>query len=357
MATSYDGGVKAESSSDFIKADPDRDTNQTNLEDDGAFEDTNELELPQQLQEAWLVRLPPNLHEKWTAMEAGEEMVVGTLRRYKKSGKQQIMLNRSLPMYDKVAKSFDMDKTEEDVTNTYVFSEKDLPGFHKGAKNKKGGPDATNGRVDKNGRYNFRRAVPKQTALRYLITSEFNCMATENAETAELMRERVQAAEHVRPRVEFLTMDPRQSEGMSQNTGGASAFGNFVVSRRQDEAAMQLFANSSLMKASASNKARPQENKAARMPRNELLDRLFACFKEYTFWSMKALRERLHQPESYLKDTLEDIAELIRSGQQTGNWRLKPEAMQDNFKDDGGGEESNPDEDLLDSDDDTKAND
>lgn len=46
---------------------------------------------------------------------------------------------------------------------------------------------------------------------------------------------------------------------------------------------------------------------------------------------MKALRDRLRQPEAYLKENLESIAELARSGPQTGHYRLRPEAQRQNF--------------------------
>lgn len=41
---------------------------------------------------------------------------------------------------------------------------------------------------------------------------------------------------------------------------------------------------------------------------------------------MKALIDRLQQPAAYLKDTLEMVAHLVRSGRFANNWQLKPEA-------------------------------
>lgn len=40
---------------------------------------------------------------------------------------------------------------------------------------------------------------------------------------------------------------------------------------------------------------------------------------------MKGLRERLVQPEQYLKTTLEDIGIINRSGPYVGKWMLKSE--------------------------------
>lgn len=61
------------------------------------------------------------------------------------------------------------------------------------------------------------------------------------------------------------------------------------------------------------------------MPRNELLDALFQCFSEFEYWSLKGLREKLNQPEAYLKETLESIAILQKTGAFALKWHLKPE--------------------------------
>lgn len=49
-------------------------------------------------------------------------------------------------------------------------------------------------------------------------------------------------------------------------------------------------------------------------------------------WPIKVLREKTQQPESYLKETLQEIASLHRSGEHTGMWELNA-----NFKGDGVG--------------------
>lgn len=70
---------------------------------------------------------------------------------------------------------------------------------------------------------------------------------------------------------------------------------------------------------------KPTDAKAARMARSDLLSALFACFKEHEYWSMRGFRERLVQPESYLKQVLEEIAVLNKSGPYNGRWSLKDE--------------------------------
>ncbi|KAN0083987.1 Transcription initiation factor IIF, beta subunit domain containing protein [Tylopilus felleus] len=60
----------------------------------------------------------------------------------------------------------------------------------------------------------------------------------------------------------------------------------------------------------------------ARLPRNQLLDLLFQLFREQPRWSFKPLRERTQQPEVYLKEILNEIAILHRSGEYNGMWEL-----------------------------------
>ena len=65
----------------------------------------------------------------------------------------------------------------------------------------------------------------------------------------------------------------------------------------------------------------------ARMPRNQLLDQLFALFRETPNWSIRPLREKT---QAYLKEVLAEIVFLHKSGEHYGLWELK-----DIFKDDG----------------------
>jgi transcription initiation factor TFIIF subunit beta len=68
------------------------------------------------------------------------------------------------------------------------------------------------------------------------------------------------------------------------------------------------------------------------MPQNELLDLIFNCFRRYNYWSMKALRAELKQPEAYLRETLEKVADLAKSGRFAMQWTLKPENKLVNYE-------------------------
>ena len=66
--------------------------------------------------------------------------------------------------------------------------------------------------------------------------------------------------------------------------------------------------------------------KTARMPQNELIDLIYDAFKEYTYWPFKVLKDRVQQPEAYLRQTLEMIAFQAKTGTHMMEWQLKPEA-------------------------------
>ena len=62
--------------------------------------------------------------------------------------------------------------------------------------------------------------------------------------------------------------------------------------------------------------------KAARLPKNELLDLLFQNFNEYQYHSMKSLRQRTQQPEAWLREVLDEIAVLIKAGPFANRYKL-----------------------------------
>lgn len=47
------------------------------------------------------------------------------------------------------------------------------------------------------------------------------------------------------------------------------------------------------------------------------------CFEKYSFWALRSLKAELNQPETYLKETLEKVATLTRSGIYVGTYQLQ----------------------------------
>lgn len=68
---------------------------------------------------------------------------------------------------------------------------------------------------------------------------------------------------------------------------------------------------------------------------------IFNCFRKWQYWPLRGLKNQLKQPESYIKQQLEEIAQLIRTGPFANTWQLRPEykiSSYDNVK-----EEAAPD--------------
>jgi transcription initiation factor TFIIF subunit beta len=72
-------------------------------------------------------------------------------------------------------------------------------------------------------------------------------------------------------------------------------------------------------------KAKKLEAKTTRWPENQLLDAIAKCFSEHKYWSVKAFRGRIPQPEAYIREGLEKVAILHRTGTFANHWSLKPE--------------------------------
>lgn len=68
------------------------------------------------------------------------------------------------------------------------------------------------------------------------------------------------------------------------------------------------------------------------------------------YWPMKGLKNKTKQPEAYLKEVLQDIATLVKSGPYASTWKRKGFYNRDlsNMKEDvaPGGEGEDDDEEL-----------
>lgn len=68
-----------------------------------------------------------------------------------------------------------------------------------------------------------------------------------------------------------------------------------------------------------------KENRAARVPRNVLIDKLLELFKEHRIWGLRDLKIKVEQPEAYVRDVLQEVAFMWRNGDWNGKWELKNE--------------------------------
>ncbi|KAK9466916.1 transcription initiation factor IIF, beta subunit [Lipomyces arxii] len=295
--------------------------NENENDNEDMYEDSGDLDMAAAGTKVWLVRMPKFLRDRWLEMEDAGSDDLGTVRlRQDKPNDIRLILADTEATKD-LPKEYKLDITNQNVTNTYVFAEENLARFGKhgavtGASenNASSGPTGSSSmRADnsnKRKRYQpySRVYIPKNTAIAGKVFHECSLtVSSADKSYADFVAQRQLASSTApRPQVTLLTEIP----GVTSALAGPS----------------MREGNSMFMRSQKREKERAQaEGKAARIPKNELLDLLFKLFEEYDYWGMKGLRERTRQPEAYLKEVLEPIAILNKKGPYTSKYCLKPE--------------------------------
>ena len=176
-----------------------------------------------------------------------------------------MLLSSDLSVHQSVPKEYELGVTDENVANTFVFTEQDLPGFKSKSKAKFDASSAnmparlTRGKnertgpkqpYDPNKRFQpyYRKAIPSEcayvgegdnadsqierTTLAGRVAHEVNCVPVENDEAKRLMA--IRMFEETKPKVatRFLNEDVSGvGTGFVQpgTVGAMNAFGGFIV--------------------------------------------------------------------------------------------------------------------------------
>jgi transcription initiation factor TFIIF subunit beta len=311
-----------------IKVDP-ADEAGRSMADMDEFEEDIDLAMPRPEEQAWLLSVPNDVWQAWYDMyqraPENEVIEIGKLRVFHAAEaedplKQKIELRlhrdaAKLPEHDKVLKNYDVTLTANGDGNVSVFSEKDLPGHRSAGRNRQlqanrpSGIPSKSERYGKDGRVNYRTAIPKQTALAPRIHHEAKATPIEDAEYHAHLKRAWDA--HLAPKSRATYI-----EGIDRTMHpGRSALTNLNPT----------FSLSSRPGAKGQKTGKVVKDKAVRVEGSVLLKRLEDCFRRYKYWGMRALRNELKQPEAWIKENLEQIATLVRSGDFANNWQLKPE--------------------------------
>ncbi|KAK0723981.1 transcription initiation factor IIF, beta subunit-domain-containing protein [Apiosordaria backusii] len=279
----------------------------------------------------YLTRLPSYLWEAWSKLDDDAEIEIGKIRQFQnKDGKMQLqmLLHNNIQPHQELPKEYNLDVHNFDVHNTFVFSEQDLGSY--AAKNKErakalaagipahllrqqqqkqSGESSDRGR--RTGPYT-RKAIPNLVLLTFVvcrktriagrIKHEVLCTPAANPETERFLFSRTKKTQETKKNVKVYAAGTNP-QGLS---GDKEWAGYLKVTDKP-------------------SKAKKMENKTARWPENQLLDAIAECFGRHRFWSIKAFRNEIPQPEVYLRETLEKIAVLHRSGRFANHWQLRDE--------------------------------
>ena len=130
--------------------------------------------------------------------------------------------------------------------------------------------------------------------------------------------------EKEKPKIQMMKDADNNNVVIPGNLASSGQFGDLIV---RTVGKLTCIAEMLTVKQSITGPAKGRKKeKAARMPQNELMDMIFDCFKDYKYWTLASLKQRLRQPEAFLKETLDKVASLTRSGLMTGKYQLKPDA-------------------------------
>jgi len=254
-------------------------------------EDAEDLDISNIATKIWLVKVPNFLAEKWKNVDQ-DSMNLGTVRIYNRnpegsSSHVKLILPENEETAD-IPKEYSIKIPSGEVENKYVF-----------ASNRHGAATRVVGKIHHE-----------------CHVSPANWMTYR-----DIMRKRVHEADRPARTVQVLGQNsqpifaPGASSGMP-----ASYFSTFIPSK----------------------KPRVDKEKATRMPRNELMDMLFAAFERYPYWSLRGIVEHTRQPIQYLKEILGEICILNKRGPYTAMYQLKAEykvrGIEHQVKDEGSSE-------------------
>ncbi|CDW99337.1 hypothetical protein [Sporisorium scitamineum] len=308
-------------------------------------EPDEDLDLSEGKHPVWLVKIPKFLLQAWSAIRT-DDLRLGTVRVYDPdhTGHQRMELllpdppqpavptepgKPRNPRWDTIPRAYDLKLTADSAAtlkrNIYAFREKlEDVGPSSSSSTKKQDDDLDDSDDDQR-RARKRGKTRRITSLCGTVTNEaaLQPQIRSNADIKpgssssmgiggaapisdsyrELLRKRREEASKPKRTIKMLDSTDAGRHNMLV-AGVGAGLANSQKSRFNA-------AISSKPKSSASGGA---GEKFARMPKNELLDLLFALFERWQYWSLKKLRAETQQPESYLRETLTGIADLHKRG-------------------------------------------
>ncbi|RTE77380.1 hypothetical protein BHE90_008141 [Fusarium euwallaceae] len=354
-----------------IKPDPENSGSPAQVDEDDLYEDAGDLEFfdknaaNRAFETLYLARVPRYMWDAWIKLTErlgdDDEIRIGTLRTWteqKPDGsantKLRMLLSDQCPEHQMLPREYDLEVLEPNVNNHFIFSEEDLPGYKaqnkarheavnagipnsllRKANNNNGGSDRPS--YDRRSRYQpyYRKAVPKRTKIFGKIHYDVRVEPRDVREEERLLAQRLQDAEQSKSKMKIISRNKASAIINPGATGSAGWAGGFIKNT-----------------APINKPKKGEVFKAARIPENQLLDLIFECFRQYQYWSMKALRQKLQQPDQYLRQVLEKVAVLNKSGRFANHYCLS-----DAYRDKGGVESKEAAAEPIDDDDDEEMED
>lgn len=228
------------------------------------------------------------MKERWENVDQ-DALELGTLRVFNDNSVKVILPNQQ---YDQLTpdlpREYTLNVHKHTSDNSYVFAEKES--------------EITQEQQNVANSGAFTKINPPiNTKLSGKIHHEGSLIPDLNDSYKHIMKQRQQSASQ--PKRTAKILEPEDTK-LASGFNTASRFSSFIKTDKSKQKGAQF-------------------ERAARMPRNELLDLLFSLFERQKYWNMRDLRSRTQQPLTYLKETLMTIAHLANKGPYHGHWYLQ----------------------------------
>ncbi|PUU84341.1 transcription initiation factor IIF, beta subunit-domain-containing protein [Tuber borchii] len=298
-------------------------------DDDSQYEsDPCELMLPENSDggggqsTAWLVKLPPYLTKHWKELlefDDNEEIVLGTIRVNTPKApndkpEMRLRLNPSLKASRNIPQDYSLESRGK-PHNIYCWTEEE----EKVVPNKQAGPPmpiAFIERSRKRHRDSGTPGEPKETTFRRPPKANKTSFVTKFRDDLVATPVRMEGTptlcarpEAVKKQLRYSVITPVNAQMNLLRPGTVGELPNRKGKELLFTAAAPAY-------------------KAYRMSKNDLISSLYELFESREYWYLKEFREKLSQPESYLKQVLKEIATYNQDGPMAGSWVLNSDSKE-----------------------------
>lgn len=238
-------------------------------------EEGNEVDYSQVLNDKyWLVKVPRFLYDAWTSnVDHKNEVGVITFSLEDLKKQKNKKINLTIPKADwseSLPREYKCMVTKPHVTNELVFAENLTTGESEG----------------------LRGNIEMETSIMPVIGTEYRRIMQDRCRSVYMGRKQIEVLNESKDLGQ--TIAPKKADSVDQ------WFGLFMKKKFQSE-------------------------KKERVGRADLINIIFAAFEQYSNWSFKGLSERTKQPQSWLKEVLDEVCILKKRGPYVGTYELKPE--------------------------------
>ena len=106
-----------------------------------------------------------------------------------------------------------------------------------------------------------------------------------------------------------------------------------IIKGRYDPRSQQIYLTmaekAAITKQQALRRQKAKASRASRIDSTSLITKLFSLFQQYKVWAFKDVHARINQPNEWLRECLEQIAILHKTGDFTGRYVLRDEYQKD----------------------------